>query len=514
MRTGSDEQHIYAEILARAPENDLEPSLARVQAACELLGDPQRAYPVIHVTGTNGKTSTARMIERLVREHGLRTGRFTSPHLTSVRERIAIDGEPISPEAFVAAYEDVAPFIEMVDQRSEAEGGPRMTFFEVLTVMAYAAFADAPIDVAIIEVGMGGTWDATNVADGSVAVITPIARDHERWLGSELTDIAAEKSGIIKGAEALGRPAIVIDGAQREEVDAVIGSAAAERGARVMRDGAELDVVARVLAVGGQLVSLQGMAGVYTDIFLPLHGEHQAHNALLALAATEAFMTQGYEPLRGEIVEAAFADATSPGRLELVRKSPPVVVDAAHNPAGAEVAMVAVDEAFSFSTLVGVVGVLADKDAEGILSVLEPWLTEIVITASDSPRALSVEDLAEIAIDVFGEDRVHIAHRLPDALDMAAGLAEQGAEAGREFNGGVIVTGSITLVADARILLGADDAPRHASVLSDDDEIVEELPAEDLGSEWRRALGVDDDGLDGAEWGEDSSHFDDEDDQA
>jgi dihydrofolate synthase / folylpolyglutamate synthase len=434
---------VYHGILARTPEHDVQPTLDRVRAVCELLGDPQRAFRTVHLTGTNGKTSTSRMIERLVREHGLRTGRFTSPHLTDVRERIAIDGEPISAERFVEVWQDVAPYVHLVDTRSLAEGGPRMSFFEVLTVMAFAAFADTPVDVAIVEVGMGGSWDATNVVDGEVAVITPISYDHQRWLGYELTSIAGEKSGIIKDA------ATVVLAEQTEEVEGVLLAVAAERGARVVRQGIDIEVAERQVAVGGQLLSLRGLGGLYTEVFVPLHGVHQAQNALTALVATEALLSGG-APLSGDVVGTAFADVDSPGRLEVVRTSPTILVDAAHNPAGVAALVAAVEESFEFTRLVGVVGVLEDKDAENVLAGLEPLLAEVVVTRSSSARALDPEDLAEVAIEVFGADRVHLADRLDAAIDVAVQLAEGGEERGA----GVLVTGSVTLVADARVLLG------------------------------------------------------------
>lgn len=446
--TGPEEElrEVYAGILDRAPEHDFEPTLDRVREVCDLLGSPERAYRVVHVTGTNGKTSTSRMVERLLREHGLRTGRFTSPHLTSVTERIAVDGEPLSPERFVEVWQDVAPYVHLVDQRSQAAGGPRMSFFEVLTVMAFAAFADAPVDVAVVEVGMGGTWDATNVVDPVVAVITPVSHDHERWLGHDLVDIAGEKAGIVKDGTTL------VLAEQREEVDGVVLAAAAEHGARVLREGVDLEVAERRVAVGGQLLALRTTGGLYTDVVLPLHGAHQAHNALLALATAEVVLRDG-AALDGATVESAFAGMDSPGRLELVRSSPTVLVDAAHNPAGIEALVAAVDEAFHFERLVGVVGVLEDKDAEQILAGLEPLLDEVVVTRSTSARALDVDELAAVAVDVFGEDRVHVADRLDDAVTRAVELAEAATQ-GSMTGAGVLVTGSVTMAAEARLLLG------------------------------------------------------------
>jgi dihydrofolate synthase/folylpolyglutamate synthase len=438
-------REVYAAILDRAPEHDFSPTLDRVRRVCDLLGDPQLAYRVVHVTGTNGKTSTARMIERLVREHGLRTGRFTSPHLTSVTERIAIDGEPISAERFVEVWQDIAPYVQMEDERSLAAGGPRMSFFEVLTVMAFAAFADAPVDVAVVEVGMGGTWDATNVVRPDVAVVTPISMDHERWLGHSLLDIAEEKAGIVKSGVTL------VLAEQRPDADGVVLTVAAELGVRVVREGADLQVVEREPAIGGQVLTLRTVGGVYQDVFIPLHGAHQAHNALLALAATELLLRDG-GALAGGMVEAAMADVDSPGRLELVRKSPTVLVDAAHNPAGAEALVDAVREVFAFERLVGVVGILQDKNAEHILSILEPLLDEVVVTRSGSARAYDVPALAEIAVEVFGEDRVHPVERLDNAIALAVDLAEA-AVTGSSTGAGVLVTGSITMVAEARMLL-------------------------------------------------------------
>ena len=433
---------IYTEILARAPEHDVQPSLERVAQVCELLGDPQRAYPVIHIAGTNGKTSTARIVERLLREKGLRTGRFTSPHLSTVRERISLDGESISPEDFIATWAEIEPFVAMVDERSQAAGGPRLSFFEVFTVMAYAAFAGAPVDVAVIETGMGGRWDATNVADGTVEIVTAISRDHQQWLGHTLEEIAAEKAGIITAGST------VVSAEQPAAVATVLSAAAHSLDARLLVDGQDLDVVDRQLAVGGQMLVLRTPAGTYTDVFLPLHGAHQAHNAVLALTAVETFFGGGV--LDGGVVEQALAAVDSPGRLELVRTSPTILVDAAHNPAGIDALRDAMEEAFDLTRLVGVVGVMADKDAESILAGLEPLLAEVVITRVSLDRAHDVEDLAEIARDVFDEDRVHVRERLDEAIDYAAARAEHGGEVG----GAVLVTGSVILAGETRILLG------------------------------------------------------------
>ncbi|CUR58207.1 Folylpolyglutamate synthase/dihydrofolate synthase [metagenome] len=427
-------------LLSRWPETRLEPSLDRIQAFVELLGDPQRAYPVIHLTGTNGKTSTSRMIDTLLRALNLRTGRFTSPHVEKMSERISIDGEPLSDEAFVSAFNDVAPYTHLVD----AEQAHPLSFFETIVAMAYSAFADAPVDAAIVEVGMGGSWDATNVADGAVAVVLPIAVDHASYLGDNRAAIALEKAGIIKPG------AFAVLAQQEPDAAEVLLARAAEVGATVAREGVDFGVTSRVPAVGGQSISLRGLRQQYDDVFLPLYGAHQAQNAAVALAAVEAFL--GDQPLDDEIVRAAFADASSPGRLEIVRRSPTIVLDAAHNPHGAEATAAALEDSFTFSPLIGVIGVMADKDYEGVLSAFEPHLAHLVVTRNSTDRAMSPDLLAATAIDIFGEDRVTVVADLASAIDVAATLAEAG-EAVSVGTGAVLVTGSVVTVGEARALL-------------------------------------------------------------
>ncbi|WP_028657344.1 bifunctional tetrahydrofolate synthase/dihydrofolate synthase [Nocardioides sp. J54] len=429
-------------LLSRWPETRLEPSLDRIQAFTELLGDPQRAYRSIHLTGTNGKTSTSRMIDGLLRALDLRTGRFTSPHVERMAERISIDGEPLDDEAFVRAFNDVAPYTHLVD---ESEAHP-LSFFETVVGMAYAAFADAPVDVAVVEVGMGGSWDATNVIDADVAVVTPIAVDHANYLGGTAAAIAREKAGIIKPGS------VAVLAQQSAEVAPVLLERIAEVGATVAREGLEFGVVTRAAAVGGQVVTLQGLRGRYDDVFLPLYGAHQAQNAATALAAVEAFVG-GDEPLGDDVVRGAFAEMTSPGRLEVVRRSPTIVLDAAHNPHGAEATAAALDDSFQFDPLVGVVGVMGDKDAEGLLAAFEPHLAHVVVTQNSTARAMPADQLAETAREVFGEDRVSVVPRLADAIDEAAARAEA-AGSDALSSGAVLVTGSVVTVGEARALLG------------------------------------------------------------
>ncbi|WP_424213780.1 bifunctional tetrahydrofolate synthase/dihydrofolate synthase [Streptomyces sp. BI20] len=436
-------REVEEELAGRWGETKLEPSVARIASLMDVLGEPQRAYPTIHVTGTNGKTSTARMIEALLAAFDLRTGRYTSPHVESVTERISLDGAPISAERFVETYADIKPYVDMVDTAEEF----RLSFFEVLTGMAYAAFADAPVDVAVVEVGMGGTWDATNVIDGSVAVITPISLDHTDRLGNTTGEIAGEKAGIVKAG------ATVVMAQQPADAAQVLLKKAVEVDATVAREGMEFGVTAREVAVGGQNLTLRGLGGEYEDIFLPLYGAHMAHNAAVALAAVEAFFGIGAEharPLDPEIVRRAFASVSSPGRMEVVRRSPTVILDAAHNPAGAAVTADAVTESFGFSRLIGVVGASDGKDMRGLLETFEPIFAEVVVTANSSYRAMSVDDLAAIAVEVFGEDRVQVEPGLDNAIEAAITLAEEEAEYG---GAGVLVTGSVITVGEARLLL-------------------------------------------------------------
>jgi dihydrofolate synthase/folylpolyglutamate synthase len=430
-------------LLSRWPETKLEPSLDRIRAFTELLGDPQAGYPLIHLTGTNGKTSTSRMIDTLLRALDLRTGRFTSPHVERMTERISIDGEPLTDEEFVAAFNDVAPYTHLVD----AEEDHPLSFFETIVGMAYARFAEAPVDVAVVEVGMGGSWDATNVADAAVAVVLPIAVDHAKYLGDSPAVIAVEKAGIIKP----GSVAVIAH--QSPEVAEVLLARATEVGATVVREGMEFGVAARSPAVGGQMLSLQGLRARYDDVFLPLYGAHQAQNAAAALAAVESFLSGG-EVLDADLVRAAFAEVTSPARLEVVRRSPTVVLDAAHNPHGAEATAAALDDSFVFSPLIGVIGVMADKDADGLLAAFEPHLAHVVCTQNSSARAMPAETLAVTAREVFGEHRVTVEPRLADAIDQAAALAEAGEAVGESIgSGAVLVTGSVVTAGEARSML-------------------------------------------------------------
>ena len=432
------------DLTARWGEGRMHPTKERIEALVDLLGQPQRTYRSIHLTGTNGKTTTARMVDELLRGFGLRTGRFTSPHLSRITERIAVNGEPVSARTFVDAYRELVPYLDLVDGRFEI----KLSFFEVMVALAYAIFADAPVDVAIVEVGLGGQWDATNVIDTDVAVVTPIDLDHTQLLGDTVAEIAKEKAGIIKP------DATAVMAAQPADAAAELLRRAVDVGASVAREGLEFGVLDRRVAVGGQVMNLQGLGGVYDEVFLPLHGAYQAQNAALALAAVEALLGVGAAsgPLDVATVREVFAAVRSPGRLEAVRAAPTVLVDAAHNPHGMAATVAAVGEAFDFRRLVGVVGVLADKDARAMLSVLEPVLDEIVITQNSSPRADPADQLAAVAVEVFGAERVTVEPRLDDALETAVRLAEESPD-GVLSGAGVLVTGSVITAGEARTML-------------------------------------------------------------
>ena len=437
-------QEIYQSIVARAPEHDIDPTLDRVKLALDILGDPQNFYPSIHITGTNGKTSTSRMIDSLLTAFGMKTGRFTSPHLLDVRERISLEGHPITREGFVRAWEDIEPYVGMVDERSAQEGGPRLSFFEVFTIMAYAAFADYPVDAAVVEVGMGGRWDATNVIDSGVSVITPIALDHTKWLGSTIEEIAREKAGIIKPGQ------VVVIMAQEEEVLDILLEQARSVDAITRVEGRDFEVVDRQMGVGGQMVTIRTPSAVYEDVFVPLFGQYQAHNAAAALVAVEAFM--GGRGLDGRIVEQGLMNASSPGRMQVVRHSPTIIVDAAHNPAGAATLREAVESSFGFARIAGVYAAMGDKDVEGVLSEVEPFIDHLVVTQMPGERAADIARLAEIAEEVFGPDRVDVRESLADAVDRAAEIAEAGAEPADRS--GVLVFGSVMLAGEMLSLAG------------------------------------------------------------
>ena len=428
---------------ARWPEHRVAPSLARIRALTDLLGEPQTGYPVIQVAGTNGKGSTAIIIEALLLALGLRVGRIASPHLVDLTERINLDGRPMDAAAFDALVADVQPLVDLVD--AQRLDDVSMTFFEVMTGLGFEAFAQAPVDVAVVEVGLGGTWDATSVADADVAVICPIDLDHTHLLGDTLEEIATEKAGIIKPGS------IAVVARQHPEVDAVIAARAAEVGARVLREGGDFGLIDRTLAVGGQVLRLETVSGPASGLVLPVHGEHMAHNAALAVAAVEALL--GGKPLVHDIIAEGFATVKAPARLELVRSGPPIVLDTCHNVHGTRATLAGVREAYDFTPLIAVVGMMADKDVEGVLALLAEEVTTIICTrVASTDRGLPADELGELAEEAFGAERVHVRESLPDALELAVTLVD---EAGA--GAGILVAGSVILAGEARALLVRND---------------------------------------------------------
>ena len=428
---------IVAALTERQPENRVEARLEPTRRALDLLGDPQASFRMIHVTGTNGKTSTSRIAASILRSYGLGVGLFTSPHLVRFTERIDIGGEPIADARLVDVWNDIAPYLDMVDRELAAEGRARLTYFEALTVLAYAAFADAPVDVAVVEVGMGGLWDSTNVADADVAAFAPIALDHTDRLGASIAEIAETKAGILKGGS------LAVSAEQTPEARAQLDAAAAALGSEVWYEGERFEVIGANLAVGGQQLDVRGLAGTYRELLLPLIGDHQAHNAALAIAAVEAFLGGGDVPLKQDVLEQGLLAATSPGRLQRIAAAPAVVVDVAHNPHGAKALADSLADSFGFERIVGVVGILAEKDARGILEQLAGVLDTIIVTEAPSPRAIGEDELRAVAEEAFGPDRVRSESTVAGALLLARELVEN------EPTSGVLVTGSVTTVGGA-----------------------------------------------------------------
>ncbi len=425
-------------LLARWPENRIAPTLERIAALVDILGSPQLTYPTIHIGGTNGKTTTARMIDSLLFEMGLRTGRFTSPHLESYLERICINGQPIDAKELIFSFNDVSPYFDLMDSKFDNP----ISFFEAITALAFAAFAEHPIDVGVIEVGMGGQWDATNVVDADVSVITPIGLDHMEYLGNTITEIAATKAGIIK------EQGFVVLAQQTPEAAFELLRRAAEVGADVAREGLEYSIDSRAIAVGGQLISITGLRGHYDEIFLPLHGKHQASNAAAALIAVEAFF--GEQDLDIDAVRAGFANVTSPGRCEVIHRDPTIILDAAHNPHGAKAIAETMQTEFTFDDVTGIVALMADKDALGILQALEPVMNQIIVTTNSSERSMNVVDLTRLATQVFGADRVFAEDTLQAAIDRATKDAIRPLS---DESLAILITGSVVTVGEARTVV-------------------------------------------------------------
>ena len=434
---------VYDTLLSRAGESWVQPRKERTARILAFLDDPQRTYRVVHITGTNGKTSTARMIESLLRAHGLRTGLFTSPHLERFTERIMIDGEPIDDAAVADAWDEVEPFVGIVDAELEAAGEAPLTFFELLTVLAFVAVADAPVDVLVLEVGMGGEWDSTNTADGDVAVFTPIDIDHADRLGDAVAKIAQVKAGIIKNGAA------VVSAQQSAEAAEVLRRVAAEHDATIAFEGEDFGLAEQKLAVGGQLLTIRGLAGAYVEEYLPIYGAHQGHNAALAVAAVESLIGGATQKIADDIMSEGLQGSTSPGRLQLLGIAPTVIVDAAHNPHGATALVQALGDSFDFDEWGLVLGVLGDKDAAGIVAQLAPVAAHVFVTAPDSDRASDADALADLVEQTGRRATVH-----PTLADAADAAREWAASSDRRA---VVIAGSVVLAGEAIALAEDED---------------------------------------------------------
>lgn len=426
-------------LIKRWPENKIEPTLDRIAALTDLLGSPQLSYPTIHIAGTNGKTTISRMIDALMSELGYRTGRFTSPHLESFLERISIKGNSIDPGEFIKNYNDIALYLDLIDSKQPHQ----ISYFEALTALAFVAFAEHPVDVGIIEAGLGGEWDATNVVQSQVSVMTPIGLDHMDYLGDTLEEIAQTKAGIFKPESN------VVLAAQTPEVAKVLMAQAAKVAAIPFREGIEFSVANRAIAVGGQMVAINGLYGLIEDIFLPLYGAHQANNAAVALAAVEAFA--GVQ-LDSELVRSAFSKVRSPGRCEVIHRDPTVIIDAAHNPHGAKAIATTINSEFDFETVIGVVAVLGDKDTAGILAELSQVIDYLVVSQSSSTRALPANELASIAKQFFAPEQIEVIPELRGAITYAT----EKANLSNQVNDGVsavLITGSVVTAGEARMIV-------------------------------------------------------------
>lgn len=427
-------------LLNRWPETRIAPTLERIAALSDALGSPQLSYPTIHIAGTNGKTTTTRLIDSLCFELGMRTGRFTSPHLESFLERICINQESISPEGMIATYNDIALYLDMIDSRMPN----KLSFFESMCALAFVAFAEYPVDVGIFECGMGGEWDSTNVINAAVSVITPIGFDHMEYLGDTLEKIAQTKSGIIKPNS------FAILARQEPEVAQILMHKCAEVDATPIREGVEFAVKSRALAVGGQLVSISGIYGDYDDLFLPLHGAHQAANAATALAAVEAFA--GETKLDENVVREAFANATSPGRCEVIMRNPTVIIDAAHNPHGAQSLKRTIKEEFDFESIIGVIAPMGDKDVDGIFEELEDVISQVIVSRNTSHRAAPVDELLATAQNIFGSNRAVAVDSLSSAIQTAIEQAKL-ENAVNDLNSAVLIAGSVVTAGEARAII-------------------------------------------------------------
>ena len=419
-------QEVLDALYARRPESQIEPRLHATARAVQLMGDPQKNYRIVHITGTNGKTSAARIIERILREHGLRTGRLTSPHLVRFNERIALDGEPVEDQRIVDTYVENEAILDLVDTELVARGEAPLTFFEAYNALAFQLFSDAPIDVLVLEVGIGGEWDASNVADGDVSVFTSIGLDHRKVLGDTVEEIAATKAGIIKPNS------IVVSNSQIPSVE------------RILRERASLDSFVAGVDFAlidsspdgfGTRFSVQGSFGSYPQLWMPIIGDHQAENAATAIVAVEQFLGRA---IADEVLRSAIADCVSPGRLHVISKEPLVVLDGAHNPPGIASLRESIAKHFQAPAAIGVVAMLADKDVYSSALEFVGVFDHLILTSSHSERSMAASELAK-AFEDSGVVVDEVIDDFADAYDRALRLGE-------ETSRPVFVTGSLYLV--------------------------------------------------------------------
>jgi len=408
------------------------PGLAQIEGLLAMMGDLHLTYPVVHVTGSKGKTSVSRMITLLGAAHGLSVGTYTSPHLETVEERFAYNGQQMTSEEFAQAVADVAAFDSLIDDDPER----RLTYFEFATAVGLAWFAERAVDLGVVEVGLGGRLDATNIVQSSVAVVASIALEHTEYLGDTIESIAIEKAAILKPGGSL------VTGELPAEAEAAMAGRAAEQGGRYVVSGRDFRVTDEVLAVGGWDISVDGIYEHYDELHLPIHGRHQLGNAAIAIAATEELLGRALDP---EAVRDGFAALTLPGRLEVAGRHPLVVLDGAHTPESMEAGAAALDEEFPPFLWKVVVGVLGDKRLDELVAALDGIAGDVFAVTAPSSRGVPAEEVAAAALAALPDHTVHVAGSVEDGLQAALAAAGE--------DGAVLITGSMYVAGEARSLL-------------------------------------------------------------
>lgn len=397
----------------------IRPGTERVEALCEDLARPQDTYPVLHISGTNAKFSVLAIANAILTELGMTVGTYTSPDLGNVRQRIGFALEPIDEKTFEEVVHYLRPYLAFAEERL----GEQLTYFELLTVIAFEAFFDRAVHAALIEAGLGGEFDATNVADGTVGVLTNVSLDHIRQFGGDLSKAAWEKAGIAKPDSTF------ITGIEQDDLFELVSKRAIEKGASsVLRAGRDIKLLGRQPAVGGQLVNIEGIHATYNDVFIALFGEHQARNAVLAVAAVEAFLG---EPVDRDALDRGLATVRTPARMEIMRRNPLTIVDGGHNPGSAASVVAALDDAFTWQRLILVVGMVDSKPIDEVLAIWAPIVDHAVVTTPKTERAGDPQRLVDtlsrhhVASDVVADVGQAVEHALalaaPEDLVMIYG---------------------------------------------------------------------------------------------